>query len=307
MNTVSCRRILVMGCSRSGTTLLQSLLANHSQVYTFPETGVFLRALGMRGAVLPWVHLGLTVGKERKALTKLLATQERAKGRLPPNPSRLPDVPARTLSLARSMAEVAEFLDDLAVAFGKNAWVEKTPRHVFHARRIARLIPDVSCLHVVRRGQDVVASIVDRARKFPDRFPRQADPSYGIKQWNRSLEATWLALQDPGHMVVFYDQLVSDVGGTLRALCEGVGIEFEPGMMTPADRGSFSMPEEVWKAGVDTAVKAVGSKFESVFDEVSRASISGRLRDDLFEELRTKASGSPGGVLRSGVSEGARR
>jgi len=299
MDQTPFRRILVMGCSRSGTTLLQSLLANHSQVHTFPETGVFLKALGMRGRVLPWVHLGLTVGKERKALAKLLATQERGRGRLLPNPSRLPEVPPRTLSLARSMADSAAFLDHLALAHGKRVWVEKTPRHVFHARRIGRMVPGVVCIHVLRKGEDVVASIVDRARRYPDHFPHQADPSYGIRQWNQSVEATGLALEDPGHVVVFYDGLVFDVGGTLRSLCRIVGMEFEPGMMSPADRGAFTAPQEEWKAGVEKTVSAAGSKFEAMFDEATRARVRQRLKTKNFDALQALAGEHPGGVIDS--------
>src|SRR5258706_12754544 len=44
-------RLFVVGCARSGTTLLQSFLAAHPAVLSFPETAVFGRLLG--GAVMP--------------------------------------------------------------------------------------------------------------------------------------------------------------------------------------------------------------------------------------------------------------
>ena len=34
-------RIFIVGCPRSGTTLLQSLLAAHPQIHSFPETHFF--------------------------------------------------------------------------------------------------------------------------------------------------------------------------------------------------------------------------------------------------------------------------
>ena len=289
------RRILVVGCSRSGTTLLQSLLASHSRIHTFPETGVFLKALGMRGTVLPWAHLGLTLGKERKALAKLLSSQKGAVGDLPP-------LPPRRFSLSRSLCDVAAFLDGVAAAHGKDVWLEKTPRHVFHARRIRRLVPGTFCVHIVRRGEDVVASIVDRARKHPDRFPRQADPSYGIRQWNLSMRATESAIKDPGHAVVFYESLVAEVEPTLRALCTILGFDFEAEMMVPSDPASFTDAGEEWKSQVNAPVEQAPSKFEKIFAEGERASITEALKVGLFREMKEAASEMPGGVLFSGVN-----
>lgn len=294
MNVPAVQRILVMGCSRSGTTLLQSMLASHSRVHTFPETGVFLKAFGMRGTVLPWARLGLTIGKERKALARLLASQSGA-------PGQVPRLPPRRVSLSRSLADVAAFLDGLAEAHGKDVWLEKTPRHVFHARRIRRAIPGALCIHMVRDSRDVVASIVDRGKKYPDRFPRQSDPSYGIRQWNRSMRATEAAMKKPGHAVVIYESLVAAVETTLRTLCGIVGLEFEAEMLTPADRASFTSPDEEWKSQVNAPVEAASSKFEKLFDEVARARINLRLETDIYERMRADASKVPGGVLFSGI------
>jgi len=287
------RRILVMGCSRSGTTLLQSLLASHSRIHTFPETGVFLKGLGMRGRALPWTLLGLTVGKERKALARLLTSQQQA-------PGPLPVVPRRRFSLSRSFSDIVTFFDELAEAHEKDVWVEKTPRHVLHARRIGRAIPGVLCFHMVRKGEDVVASIVDRAQRFPEQFPRQADPAYGIRQWNRSMRATQEALREPGHAVVFYESLVEGVEPTLRALCQIAGLEFEPALLRPADRSAFSTAQEEWKSQVNGLVEAAGSKFEKVFEEGTRDRITRGLETAVFGDLKERASEEPGGILFSG-------
>ncbi len=287
------RRILIVGCSRSGTTLLQSLFASHSRVHTFPETGVFLKAFGMRATVLPWARLGLTLGKERKTLARLLSSQR-------PTVGPLPALPPRRISISHSVSDVVAFLDSLAKAHGKDSWVEKTPRHVFHAARIQRAIPGALCLHMVRNGRDVVASIVDRARKYPDRFPRQANPAYGIRQWNRSMKATELAIRESGHAVVFYESLVTGVERTMRTLCGVVGLEFEAGMLAPADRERFTSPDEEWKSNVNASVEAAPSKFRSLFDEATQDRITRRLELSVFDRMLEKAAKGPGGVLVSG-------
>lgn len=273
------RRLFIGGCSRSGTTFLQRLLAGHSRIHTFPETGVFLRALGMRGWVLPWTRLGLTLGKERKALIRL---RDHA-GPSPTGGPPLPLLPPRRVALQSSVDDIVCFLDGLTRRIGKDIWVEKTPRHVLHATRIRRLVPCSLFIHVVRSGPDVVASIVDRARKFPERFPGQEDPSYAVRQWNRSMRATEVAMREPGHIVVGYELLASRPEETLRGLCRRIRIDFERGMLeAPAD-GSFILREEGWKTPVSGPIRPAPSKFHDLFDEGTRTRINEGLDRRFYE------------------------
>jgi len=280
-------RILIGGCSRSGTTFLQSLLANHSRILTFPETGIFLKALGMRGRLLPWAHLGLTLGKERKALMRLLDQM---------GPGEHPPLPPRRFLLSRSFEDTADFLDGLARAAGKDIWLEKTPRHVLHAARIGRMVPNSLFIHMVREGRDVVASIVDRARKFPGEFSRQADPAYGIRQWNQSMRATELAMEEPGHVVVLYRALSKHPEGTLRALCGVIGIEFEEGMLARSGERGFVTAKEGWKTSLPGPIRPAISKFPHLFDEATQARINEGLKMGFFEKVRERLSDTPGSI-----------
>lgn len=277
------RRIFVMGCSRSGTTLLQRMLANHSRIHTFPETGVFLKALGMRGWELPWTRLGLTLGKERKALDQLRARTDLPEAERPP-------LPPRRIRLERSVAETVDFLDRMALAHGRHNWVEKTPRHVLHASRIQKMVPDSLCIHVVRDGRDVVASIVDRAGRFPNRFQRQARAEYGIRQWNRSVQATQEALGREGHLVLIYEALVQAPEETLRAICQLLDLPFEPTMLESAEELSFIGDKEAWKSDVNAPIEKPPSKFPKVFDASSRDRIEKKLHLTTFQKFKEKAA-----------------
>jgi hypothetical protein len=287
-------RILIGGCSRSGTTFLQGLLANHPKILTFPETGVFLKALGMRGRVLPWALMGLTLGKERKALKRLLNHLGRTLDEVPP-------IPSRRVLLGPAFLDVAEFFDAVARGAGKEIWLEKTPRHVLHASRIIRMVPDSLFIHIIRDGRDVVASIVDRARRFPGKFPRQADPAYGIRQWNRSLDATEFAMREPGHVTVLYKSLSEHPEETLRALCDVIGIEFTETMLVRSPEREFVTQEEDWKASPPGPIRPSPSKFAQLFDETTQAEIDIELETGFFEEVRETLSGTPGKIWISGA------
>lgn len=277
------------GCSRSGTTFLQELLANHPRVLTFPETGVFLKALGMRGRVLPWVHLGLTLGKERKALARLLEEVDLPRERRPP-------LPPRRLFLSRSTRDVVAFLDALAEQRGKDIWLEKTPRHVLHAARIRRMVPGSVFVHMIRDGGDVVASIVDRARRFPQEFPRQDDPAYGIRQWNSSLEATRAAMKEPGHVVVLYEGLAARPEETLRSLCRALGLEFREVMLDRRGRRTFVTEKEGWKDRTDGPIRPALSKFPRLFDQAAQRQIRNSLEMGFYETIKERIRKDPGSV-----------
>lgn len=286
-------RLLLGGCSRSGTTFLQELLANHSRILTFPETGVFLKALGMRGTVLPWARLGLTLGKERRALGSLLDQM----GQHFQDP---PSLPPRRFLLSRSFLEVAEFFDALATGAGKDIWLEKTPRHVLHATRIRRLVPASLFIHILREGRDVVASIVDRARKFPKEFHRQADPAYGIRQWNRSLQATEKAMREPGHVVVLYESLSTEPEAILKALCGVIGIVLEEGMLNRREERTYVSEKEEWKTTLSGPIRPAPSKFETVLDPWERTRVNEGLRRGFFDQMKERLAGKPGSIWISG-------
>lgn len=255
------------------------MLANHSRIHTFPETGVFLKALGMRGRELPWTRLGLTLGKERKVLGQL-----RAQSDLPEEEQ--PSLPPRRIRLNRSVADTVDFLDRMALAHGTDTWVEKTPRHVLHAGRIQEMVPDSLCIHVVRDGRDVVASIVDRARKFPDFFSRQLKPDYAIRQWNNSIRATLEVLNQEGHLVVHYDSLAHEPEKILQKVCRIAKFPYEEEMVKNPRSLPFVGNQEFWKSNVEEKIEPSPSKFPNLFDTTTQKRIEKSLSLKAFDSLK---------------------
>lgn len=293
-------RVFVVGASRSGTTLVQRMLTGHPRVHTFPETGLFLRLLGMRGMVLPWARAGLSAGEPHKSLVRL---REHERSHFPH--LGLPELPPRRWRLCEAAREAVGFLDRLARAHGATGWVEKTPRHVLHAARILSLVPGATMVHVIRDGREVVASMVERARRFPDRFGRQRDPRYGIRLWNRAMQSTRAAIRGEGHVAVRYESLAAEPARVMAHLGSllDIGLDARPG--SPKGRPHLiAGPGEAWKREAFAEVRPPRRRFDEVFTRAERRDIEGRLRLDLYEEL----AGSPGtGPIpaRAGCLEGA--
>ena len=74
-----------------------------------------------------------------------------------------------------------------AAAHDCSTWVEKTPNHLMYIDDIASYVPEARFVHVLRNGEDVVASIVDADLSQPTRAFRG-----GVKRWARRWNyATW--------------------------------------------------------------------------------------------------------------------
>ena len=275
------KRIFVTGASRSGTTLLQSLLAGHSNIYTFPETGVFLKILGMRRRT-PWALAGLSLGREKKTLQKLCnSLQPAADSRMHID---------SCLTLKSSAEQIVDFLDRLTLDQGKAIWVEKTPRHFKYADILLRYIPRSHVLHILRDGRDVVTSIYLRAMRHPEKFDKQLNLHYGIRLWNEAVRKAHSLLDMPGHSTLIYEDLTRHPERTLHALCAEMDMDFEPEMLRMPHGAYFVKDNESWKQNTDTEVVTNTSKFASVFDKPTRDWIEDKLHLDLYHQLRCSAA-----------------
>ena len=208
------KRLFIVGCSRSGTTLLQVSVASHSQVKSFPETFFFKEATGRFGR--PLARLGLATGEERRALRRVIQEINR--------PDLAEEIPRHPILYRTAAACFVHILDQVALEADKQAWVEKTPMHVHFVELIRRHVPKAHFIHIIRDGRDVVASIYDRAMTYPDKFEGQQDLSFGVKRWNQALAASLDQLGQPHHSFVLYDDLVAHAERVKAHIFEETGL-----------------------------------------------------------------------------------
>ncbi len=141
------RPVFVVGCPRSGTTLLQLMLDSHPNLALPPET-VFIVEVGGHVASKRWTAA--------EALSQITGHMGFARLELSP------DLVARAVAQLRppdTAAVLRLVLSVYAAAHGKKRWGEKTPIQVFYLPMLARLFPDAQFLHVIRDGRETAASL----------------------------------------------------------------------------------------------------------------------------------------------------
>ena len=272
-------RLFLIGCPRSGTTLLQSLLAAHPEVASFPESHLFQSLWMYRWSRL----LGLASPKGREQLNWFLQeiNQEKLQNKFPKN--------ARFIRQYGKILQQA--LDNATQAQGKSIWLEKSPEHVRYIRYIEASISDAKFIHLVRNGSDVVASLYDVTHKHrqPDVWgdePWELDKC--IRHWVRSVELGRPYLKKPNHILVRYEKLVENPELILRELCDFIETSFNPIMLEDYGKTAEKviLKNEAWKASVAQPINNANStKFYQLFSPEKQQYILEKLSVVNLDEL----------------------
>lgn len=195
--------VFVVGSPRSGTTWLQLLLLQHSEVVSVQETHVFSE----------WIAPML----ER-------TSAEREAGRFVGLSALFDD--EQVVGIGR---RIFDAIVERAVE-GRDSprvFVEKTPGHVHHGVAIRQLYPDARFLHVVRDPRAVTASIMNASQSWGSSWA-PSDALSAARMWRRAV-AAGLALEasTPNCLRVRYEDL-SDAGpATLASVMEFVGLPID--------------------------------------------------------------------------------
>lgn len=171
--------IFIVGCQRSGTTLVRLMLDSHPNVSCGPETR-FLEALSK-------------VSVESSTRLAKYGFEEDY--------------------WDRRIAEAFDgFQREYASRRGRGRWADKTPRYALSLDYINRLFPTCQVVHVIRDGRDVVASHLARWGYWSGVKSVHKWPHYihNARRVGRTIPERFYELR--------YEDLVRDPESTMRAL-----------------------------------------------------------------------------------------
>ena len=191
--------VFVVGAPRSGTTLLQTLIASHSQFCTYQgESNLFT----WKNIFYRRNHLGLD-----------------------------PDFVRKQLKQAGSLVS---FFDACVAEFraqnGERRFVEKTPQHIRHLSFMTRKFPESKILHIHRDGRDCFCS----ARTA--RIPRGEDVSQFANYWRSCIRSRIACTRDQSILNVSYEELTADPHKIMKAIMQFIGDELEEGQVDSSTR-----------------------------------------------------------------------
>jgi len=204
--------VFIVGCGRSGTSLLRRLMNQHPQV-GIPLESLFIVDYLQAAARQPVARMTGMLVREPEILEWGLRPA------------------AYDLTGCATIAEAIDRLHRLYLApRGKSRWGQKTPRFVRHLPLLRFHFPEARFVHLVRDPRAVAASLI-RSNVH------RSTATYAARRWRMDVDLG-LAFEQaaPGSVLrVAYEELVARPDNVLRGVCEFCGLDFDPKMLTSAE------------------------------------------------------------------------
>ena len=222
--------VFIVGCSRSGTTLLRRMVDAHPEIAITPETHWITQFSKRRTGLSDDGHV-----------TSATVTALRGQSKFPKlgvEPAQLERLLSTDgpLSFARFVTAV---FDLYGRQRGKALVGDKTPGYVRDIHTLHALWPRARFVHIIRDGRDVCLSALNWKRKADDfrrRFPTwDEDPVTTAALWWRwhvELGRRVGMRLPPGlYREVRYETLVQEPEDTCRTLCAFLDLPYEDAMV----------------------------------------------------------------------------
>ena len=211
--------IIVLGVSRSGTTLLRSMLDRHPGV-AIPTESYFIPQLHDRHGDRP----------DRDAIIADLGRLQRVRewGVTPAG------LDAR-LGTSPSFAEVIDAVyRTWAERQGATRYGDKTPLYMQHLDLLEHVFPDAQYVHIVRDARAAALSFVGMRRKARFNWSRPRRVEDFACQWRREVAAARELGERVGsgrYLELRYEDLVAAPEPTLRRICELLDLGWNDAML----------------------------------------------------------------------------
>jgi hypothetical protein len=222
----SSKIILIGGAPRSGTTLVQRIVASHSLVFGGPEFDLVPSVMKLRNIF----HASVDAGRISAYL----------------NHTDVDYIFREFLVSAFNMAMQANP--------NRKYLSEKTPANAEVFAEIAEVLPRAQLIFVIRDPRAIVASMLEVGNRFRTEGLHPAEFTRNVQRATRYINRLWTAVAKvigkDGVHVVCYEDIVLRPNVFIPDLAKNLGLEFEAGMVQIEKQqtitAEFKSAEHLW-------------------------------------------------------------
>lgn len=267
-----CRKpVFVIGCSRSGTTLLYHMLVSSGNFANYRAESHVLNLLEPRFQPLS------SPRNKRRMLDTWYNSKMHTRSGL--DPDQLEPIVIANCQNGGDFLRIV--MEEMCRNQGVERWAETTPEHVLYMRRIKETIPEALIIHVIRDGRDVALSWekLGQIRPLPwDRL--RAAMAAGIHwEWtvNRGREIGRTLGED--YIEVHYEDLVREPRAVLARLEPFICHDLNYDRIQQVAIGSVATPNTAFEDGDSSPVGRWKSAFTLEELETFESLVGGTLKE----------------------------
>lgn len=275
--------VFVVGCPRSGTTLLYDMLlsAGNFAIY-LAESNVFNLLVPRFG------DFSRRANRERLMDAWLQSKLFRAS---------FLDAKRLQLRIVEECHSAGDFLrivmGEIARRQGVERWADNSPEELLYTKVIKEQIPDALFIHMVRDGRDVALSLNARPNPWIRPFSQDRERSLHVAglfwQWIVTRGRRQAVSLGRDYMEIHFEDLVNDPRETLSKIGEFISQKLDYDHIRSVAIGSVGEPNTSFKAEAARPVGRWGKKMSSTELELFERLVGPTLKE-LGYSLRTTAS-----------------
>lgn len=224
--------IFIMGCQRSGTTLVSQMLTNHSSLAIYHESffyHIFFNELKYYGNLEHSCNLRRMVNDVSNVIAAKSTMEGNSEIKFAPDADQIME----SVRGNRFEDVMTAVFEQYATTHGKRRGGDKTPENYLFINEILSGFPDSPVIYVIRDPRDTALSC---SHVFGASIEKTA------MMWNDSFDM-FSSTAKSVHLVQ-YEQLVADPKAVLKEICQYIGEAYDPGMLSfyeklPAEYAQF--------------------------------------------------------------------
>jgi hypothetical protein len=233
--------VFVVGCPRSGTTLLYNMLLSSG------DFAIYLAESNVFNLLAPrFGDLRVETNRERLIDAWLQSKLFRASF------MNEKEIRGKLTSECRGAGDfLCIVMGEMARAQGVRRWADNSPEELLHARTIKRTLPDALFVHMIRDGRDVALSLDARPHKWVRPFSWDQPNSLLVTglfwEWMVQRGRKECAGLGGDSIEVRFEDLQSDPRGTLKRVGDFIEHDLDYDRILKVGIGSVSEPNTSFK------------------------------------------------------------
>ncbi len=217
------RPIFIVGCERSGTTMLRLILCSHKNIAIPPQTK-YAKKLYKRRLLFG----DLSKADNRKKLRNWFLNNHNKKTKIIDLDIDKNDVREELKITGNTLGAFLSVIPKLySKKFGKSRWGDKRPYYIKYLPQLFKLFPDAQVIHIIRDGRDAVASL--------KRMPWWNKNSlFAMLNWQEAIQHGIIAkskYSSEQYIEIKYEDIINEPENSIKSVCKFLGEEYSESLL----------------------------------------------------------------------------